>query len=110
MIFICRSAILSLRDWQGGTTESGGQLSPIHSNNSASMDIEDAFQHTQPQPGTMEGPRGRRMRRNDSIVQQLSYEAAILHEALEEFSEDSDVGVADDLMISEDATDNVQVI
>ncbi|XP_076446293.1 uncharacterized protein LOC143283807 [Babylonia areolata] len=95
-----KSAILSLREWDGCLLS--GDSSKVTINNSAMQstsgtsreEIKDLMTEREhgdkPMQGRVIGPKGRRMRRNDSIVQQLSYEAAILHEALEEFSEESD--------------------
>ncbi|KAL8561546.1 hypothetical protein ACOMHN_024782 [Nucella lapillus] len=95
-----KSAILSLREWEGclisdDPTKSSTNNSATRS--SASMSLVDTRDMVDSREGVVKstqgrvaGPKGRRMRRNDSIVQQLSYEAAILHEALEEFPEESD--------------------
>ena len=106
-----KAAILSLREWDGCLISSEPATAQT-ANNSSSLSVAStsggarAKDSVGPlaagrdgvakfQQGRASAAKGRRMRRNDSIVQQLSYEAAILHEALEEFSEDSDGDGAD---------------
>lgn len=113
-----KSAILSLRDWDRSMVDTvDASIDNINSNtptmsstfnhlahaaNGAVKGVNMAFTGSSGESGrprprvTMQeprgGPRGRRMRRNDSIVQQISYEAAIINEAVEEFVEDTDGG------------------
>ena len=95
-----RAAILSLREWEGmlegeSTTDpSNNSAAPTVSSSPEGGKMATATVSRQSSGSSQSGQgmttKGRRMHRTDSIVQQLSYEAAILHEALEEFSEESD--------------------
>lgn len=101
-----KAAIVSLRVWDG---QLDGENNNSDSTNSACMQRPSTSQGNTVQDmksrqnnesmgngqGILTGPRGRRLRRNDSIVQQLSYEAAILREAVEEFAEETDEGEED---------------
>lgn len=103
-----RAAILSLREWDGYLVSPDPTATPP-ANNSATVAVSSLMSPRTKdnvptagregaakfQQGRGPAAKGVRMRRNDSIVQQLSYEAAILHEALEEFPEDSDKDVVD---------------
>ena len=99
-----KAAILSLREWDGCLVSPDSDDSTQTANNSATPPVSSVASPRDKdaapaasregiskfQQGRGIPSKGQRMRRNDSIVQQLSFEAAILHEALEEFSEDSD--------------------
>ncbi|KAK7097954.1 kinase D-interacting substrate of 220 kDa B-like [Littorina saxatilis] len=113
-----KAAILSLREWDGcllnaespadGPNNNSASVRTTTSTPAVSGKESNASSRERPgnkyqQERVMLGSRGRKMRRNDSIIKQLSYEAAILHEALEEFSEDSDgdEAVLDDLSLED---------
>nr|KAG5701758.1 hypothetical protein BaRGS_000748 [Batillaria attramentaria] len=96
-----RAAILSLRDWDPSIMDSDTAGDNVSNSSSTVMSPPQTGLFGRTNPGNVAaesaregilGPKGRRMRRNDSIVQQLSYEAAIINEAVEEFVEDTDDG------------------
>lgn len=96
-----RAAIVALREWDFQYTESDMVVGNVSNSSSSIMSPPSTGFFEKSGAGVsagrrgsegMVGPKGRRMRRNDSIVQQLSYEAAIINEAVEEFVEDTDDG------------------